>query len=294
VAFDAAAAASVFTGLPETANMMLFGAAVQAGLVPVGIEAIEQAIRLNGIAIDANLAAFAWGRHAAHDPLAFAALLVDVPALSARLAARVRDLGAPNLDDVLIMLAGDLVAYQDDAYADRFLDLIERTVTLHDDELTETVARSYHHLLAYKDEYEVARLMLSPDGLAAATALTNTSRVQWRLHPPILRALGLKNKLKVGSRWRPAIRTLAKGKRLRGGPFDPFGRTHLRRLERELPVEFEEVIATTLEQLDQGQATIEQARSVASLPMAIRGYEDLKLRRIAEYRKLLAVGLNQT
>ncbi len=303
VAFDAQSAATVLTGSPEAANVMLLGAAVQAGLVPVPVDALEEAIRLNGVAVDENLAAFAWGRYAAHKPTAFEQLVeqhsqprgaVDAPELPPALAKRVAALDTEDSRDILTMLAGDLVAYQNAAYTERFLDLVELASGLGNAQLTETVARSFHHLLAYKDEYEVARLMLAPDGLTAARAITNAPhdkgvpRVAWHLHPPMLSALGLKRKLKVSSRWSPGIKVLASAKRLRGKRLDPFGRTELRRLERELPVEFEQALTTTIDAVQKGRLTAERALVVAGLPDQVRGYESLKLRNIATYRRRLA------
>lgn len=149
--------------------------------------------------------------------------------------------------------------------------------------LTEAVARSLHKLLAYKDEYEVARLLLLPEGADAARSVGGSdASVSWHLHPPMLKALGMSSKLRIGSWARPAFAALRSGKRLRGTRFDPFGRTEMRRTEAALPGEFMAMMdrayaALTVDNLD-------QVIRIAAMPDSIRGYEDLKLRRIAEYR----------
>jgi indolepyruvate ferredoxin oxidoreductase len=191
------------------------------------------------------------------------------------------------------MLTADLVAYQDTAYAAGFLDTVERVASVEaavadgSSRLTETVARMLHKLLAYKDEYEVARLMLSPEATAAAEAVGGPgAKAAWRLHPPLLRRLGLEHKLEIPTWTAPGFRTLQRGKRLRGTPLDPFGRTPLRRLERELPVEYRSVVERLLRHLQPGN--LDEAVAIAGLPDQVRGYEDIKLRRIDQYREELS------
>ncbi|MGI9605003.1 MAG: indolepyruvate ferredoxin oxidoreductase family protein [Acidimicrobiales bacterium] len=299
VAFDAEEASVALVGTAATANIMLLGAAVQIGAIPIPVEAIRDAIELNGVAVDTNLAAFDWGRHAADAPEDFAHLVADqsrstvsvaVDSPPTAIMSRIEKLtDAQATRSLISMLAGDLVAYQDEAYASRFLELLERLPS--DTALIETVARSQHHLLAYKDEYEVARLMLSDDGLAEARTVGKNA--VWKLHPPMLRALGMKKKLSFGQRTVPAFRTLARAKRFRGSALDPFGRTSLRRTERALPTEFEELVAEIVQRRDAGDLSLEDALRIAALPLDIRGYEHLKERRIGEYRAAVAAAMGE-
>lgn len=302
LAVDASAYAVALTGLQATANLLLVGAAVQRGAIPVAPERIRQAIELNGVAVEANLAAFEWGRRWADHPAAVDAAVrrrsvatteIHTPPLDPSLARQVEQNARTNEGiELLRMLTADLVAYQDQAYARRFHDLIARVhsteARMSDaDDLTLAVGRAYHKLLAYKDEYEVARLMLAQDGLAAARAVGGEqAKVTWHLHPPTLRAAGIKRKTRFGPWARPAFAALARGKRLRGTSLDPFGRTAVRTLERQLPVEYADAIDQLL--LHLAPANIGDAVDIAGLPDQVRGYEHLKLRRANVYRRELA------
>ena len=303
VAIDAERAAEILVGSKAAANILLLGVAVQFGALPIPVDAVEQAIGLNGVAVDRNLAAFAWGRRwVAHRSVVEAELArrsgsglrVDTAPLPARLASRIAGF---DLDDQLRarigMLAADLVGYQNEAYAERFLKLVEHAVVTHDADFTDTVARMFHKLLAYKDEYEVARLMRSPDGLAPALAMTggSTSPIAWQLHPPTMRALGIGRKLRFRQRSAPLFAALSRGKRLRGTPLDPFGRSELRRLERALADEYEAAVERVIAASAGDRITIARATEIAGLPDQVRGYEDLKVRRAAEYRSQLQAAL---
>ncbi len=307
---DATSLATTLTGSAAQANVLLLGVAVQTGHVPVSIESIERAIELNGVAVEANQAAFDWGRRWAHDASAVEALVgrtrptppervMTVPDLPRRLAEQVAALRcSESLREVITMLAADLVGYQDARYAERFIDAVAMTarhelrVGVSPALLTETTARSLHKLMAYKDEYEVARLLLLPEGeLAAKSVVGDEARVSWHLHPPMLKALGMDSKLELGSWSKPAFVALRTGKRLRGTRFDLFGRTEMRRMEAALPGEFLAAMQTvhdglTLDNLD-------LAVEIAGLPDGIRGYEDLKLRRVAEFREQLVDALDR-
>ena len=303
---DAARLSAALTGDAAQANVLLLGVAVQAGHVPVSVASIESAIELNGVAVEANLAAFDWGRRWAHDPSVVESLvparsdastIVTVPDLPRRLADRVATITTDAaLDDLLSMLTADLVGYQNEAYANRFLDAVadaadrEHRAAPGSSRLTETVARSLHKLMAYKDEYEVARLMLLPEGEQAAQAVGGPdAAVTWRLHPPMLKALGMESKLSIGTWAKPAFAALRRGKRLRGTRLDPFGRSEMRRLEAALPEEYLATMATVYESLTADR--FDRAVHIAGLPDVIRGYEDLKLRRIAEYRAAVETAL---
>lgn len=305
LALDASRYALALTGVQATANVFLVGAAVQQGAVPVPPERVRQAIELNGVAVEANLSAFEWGRRWVANPSAVNAAVerqststneVATTPLDAALSRRVgRIARSPEGTGVLEMLTADLVAYQDRAYADRFLDLVERAACaearVNDGELLRlAVARGYHKLLAYKDEYEVARLMLCDDGLAAARAIGGDhAKVLWHLHPPTLRAAGLKRKTKFGPWARPMFGALARAKRLRGTPVDPFGRAAIRVLERQLPVEYANAMEQVCHHLT--EANLATAVELAGLPDRVRGYEDLKARRAAAFRHELSEGL---
>jgi indolepyruvate ferredoxin oxidoreductase len=300
---DAAAITEALFGNAVTANLFVVGMAVQAGALPIRAESIEWAIELNGVAVDANQAAFRRGRAqisepemlagaaAGADPLAESPPTRENPALQAGRIARV----AGNNDELgatLERLVGDLTSYQSRAFADDFLATIETVaaresaVVPGSSRLTDAVARSLHKLLAYKDEYEVARLMLDAGGMAAARALAvGELQFSWQLHPPALRALGLKRKIAVGSWAAPAVRALAAGKRLRGTVLDPFGRSRLRQLERALPAEYRAVVERLLIGLKPDR--LDDAVAIAKLPLEIRGFEDLKLARANQYKQHL-------
>ncbi|HEX6255216.1 MAG TPA: indolepyruvate ferredoxin oxidoreductase family protein [Euzebyales bacterium] len=307
-ALDAATLADSLTGAAAAANILLLGVAVQQGVVPVPPAAVERAIELNGVAVEANKAAFEWGRRWVADPRAVERIAgsradgapqVRTVALPRRLRARVIGLGLDDAaTEAVSMLAADLVGYQNAVYAARFLDLVEvarnseRRVGLDDQRFSVAVARGHHKLLAYKDEYEVARLMLSDDGLAEAQRVAGRpdAAISWHLHPPMLKALGVDRKLRFDGRTAPLFAALGAGKRLRGTRFDPFGRTRMRRLERALPVEYADAIMRVARVLTTGN--VESAIAIAELPDMVRGFEELKLRRAAAYRQQLAAAVD--
>jgi indolepyruvate ferredoxin oxidoreductase len=275
--------------------------AFQSGEIPVSIEAFEQAIELNGVAVEANVAAFGWGRRWFADQEKVESLVtgsglgeleVSVEPLSSSLAVRVDQFGLDqDLLALVTMLASDLVAYQDEAYAGRFITLVALAVGTGNPNLVEAVARNGHKLMAYKDEYEVARLMLAEDGLSALAAVPGVGakpQFSWQLHPPMLRALGMDRKLSFGSRSRPLFKALAKGKKLRGTSKDPFGRAELRKIERAMIGEYESAISGVCVALQAGSIDPASAIEIAGLPDQVRGYEDLKLQRATDYRAELA------
>ena len=143
--------------------------------------------------------------------------------------------------------------------------------------LSESVARGLHKLLAYKDEYEVARLHL--DWLATLPA---GSRTAIHLHPPLLRALGMRRKVALGRWFVPVLRLLARGRRLRGTRLDPFGHTRVRRVERALPGEYMALVDAALARLEPD--TLALALEAAALPELVRGYEEIKLAGVERFR----------
>ncbi len=277
---DAAAVATGLFGDATTANVFLLGVAVQQGAIAVDPAHIERAIELNGVAVDRNVAAFRWGRRWAHDPT------------GVEQAAGMETVAPETTDEKIARLADDLVGYQNALYAQRFLRLVdlarqaEQAVDPTSSAFTEAVAYSAHKLMAYKDEYEVARLLLAPEAEAAYAAVGGPdTKVTWRLHPPMLRALGLDHKIEMGPRTRPLMQALQRGKRLRGTPLDPFRWAKVRRIERAMIPEYEKAVRTLVGGLS--AANLDEAVAIALLPDQVRGYEDIKLRRAEAYRQEL-------
>jgi indolepyruvate ferredoxin oxidoreductase len=275
---DAAALAVEHLGDEQYANMIMVGAAYQCGALPLAATSIERAIQLNAVAVAANLAAFRHGRHAvAGQP---------GPPAPAHLPAAGEETG--DLEALIRGRAEDLAAYQDESYATRYTEMMGRVREAEagispDLEFTAAVARNLYKLMAYKDEYEVARLSLDPQLTAGITAqFGQGARYAYRLHPPVLRSLGMTSKISLGPWFRPGFRLLAAGRRLRGTPFDPFGRTQVRRTERSLVSEYRAVIAQLLSGLTTANHAL--AVEIAGLPDLVRGYEEIKLRNVAAYR----------
>jgi indolepyruvate ferredoxin oxidoreductase len=293
---DASAISHSLFGDAAPANVLLLGVAVQAGAIPVDPASVERAIGLNGVAVDRNRAAFRAGRRWAMDPSAFdsaddpdgrmSSTTMDVPELPADLRTRVEVLdGRTGLGPLIGLLAADLVGYQDARCASGYLDLVEAASTAEQGasagsvRLTEAVARGLHKLTAYKDEYEVARLLIGPEGRSAAASIGGPgAAVTWRLHPPFLRALGMTKKLAIPATiGRPAMWLLSKGRRLRGTALDPFGRAEVRRLERTLVAEYRSAISQVLDGLT--ASGLDDAVATAALAMDVRGYEEIKMAR---------------
>ena len=282
---DAAGITAELLGSSASANIFLVGFAYQHGAIPIAANAIEEAIRLNGVAVDANLTAFAAGRAEAVSPGTAVAAPTEpevvVPDISNALASRAEAFG-PQVR----LRAADLVGYQDEAYASRFLDLVERASARNDAAFTEAVATSYHQLLAYKDEYEVARLLTGPEAQSTAESIGGPGAVvHWKLHPPMLKSLGLHRKISIRADIGSLLmKVLAWGKRWRGTWLDIFGYAEVRRVERALIKEFEQAMEVVLRRLEAGEIDAGEAMRVVSLPQAVRGYEDRKLQRAAVCR----------
>jgi indolepyruvate ferredoxin oxidoreductase len=278
-AIDALSLAVDLLGDEQYANVMLLGAAYQLGAVPLAASTIEMAIQLNGTAVDANIAAFRHGRSVVASPV-----VDDAPA-------------DQSLDVLVSGRAADLVAYQSAAYARRYTGTVERVRSqeeslLGSEQLTEAVARYLYKLMAYKDEYEVARLSLAPelkDSIAAQFGAG--ARYSYRLHPPVLRAMGLKHKISLGPWFRPAFHGLAGMRRLRGTALDPFGRAEVRRIERALISEYEQLVDEVLSGLTAHNLGV--AVELLSLPDLVRGYEQIKLDNVAAYHVRKAELLEQ-
>jgi indolepyruvate ferredoxin oxidoreductase len=294
--FDAQALAERLFDDHMPANAILLGAAWQKGVVPVSRAAIRRAFELNGAAVAVNLAAFEWGRAAVCAPdVVEAATRVQEPVVDVSPAARalVASVGAPagsELERLLEVRVEELIAYQDRAYAADYAAFVARVLAAEpagSTRMTEAVARGLHKLLAYKDEYEVARLHLDPAERARIAAeFGEDAKVRYKLHPPLLRALGMEEKIAVApAAMDPAFRALRRMKRLRGTRLDPFGRTEIRRVERALPGEYRALVGRGLAALAADPAVYETVVELCELPDVVRGYEEVKLRGVAVFRR---------
>lgn len=286
---DARALAVGLFGDDQYANLLMVGVGFQLGALPLPATAVEEAIRLNGVAVDRNLQAFRYGRMWVLDPVR-----VTRAASGGLDMADLRDGPAgPGLRPLVTHRAEELVAYQDRTYAEEFrravenVRLAEERIVPGTTKLAETVARHLFKLMAYKDEYEVARLALDPRvERELRTQFGPGARAQWNLHPPVLRAMGMDRKLRLGPWFRPAFSTLYRLRRLRGTRLDPFGRAHVRVVERELVTEYLALLDDLTGHLTpDNHAT---AVELAALPDLVRGYEEVKLGNVEIYRARMA------
>jgi indolepyruvate ferredoxin oxidoreductase len=298
---DATAAAMAFTGNAIAANMFMLGYAWQFGGVPLSREALKRAIELNGEAVPMNLQAFELGRRAAHDPAALVAALSEAKAPTQ--ARHISD----SLDEIVARRVDYLTGYQNAAYAARYRDLVakvqarEAAVLPGQQALAETVARYLFKLMAYKDEYEVARLYA--DGsfqkqVAATFEPTDAAgkpiRYEFNLAPPLLARkdpnTGLPRKMTFGPWMMGAFGLLAKLKGLRGTALDVFGYSLERRTERKLIADYEALLAEILASLSPENHAL--CVALAAIPEKIRGFGHVKERHLvaakAEEAGLLA------
>jgi indolepyruvate ferredoxin oxidoreductase len=285
---DATDIATALMGDSIATNMFMLGFAWQKGLIPLPAEAIDRAIELNGVAVEANREAFLWGRRAAVDRAAVERIAMPADAIpDDRRFAR-------TLDEIVARRVEDLTAYQDAAYAKRYETLVrqvqavEAARTPGRSELTEAVARYYYKLLAYKDEYEVARLF--SDGRFRRQlndAFEGDYRLEFHLAPPLLAPrdpeTGRLQKVSYGPWMLRAFGLLAKLKSLRGTRFDIFGRTPERKRERALIGEYEKTVAELLAGLDADNHAL--AVEIASIPEHIRGYGHIKDAHLEEAKR---------
>ena len=289
---DTAKLAIGLLGNAVSSNVVLLGIAFQNGLLPMSAAAVERAIELNGVAVDANKEAFGWGRRWVLDPAA-----VERAAFGALSAppdtSGLEDLGSDELVELVASRRDDLRAYQDDKYADRYVAVIRKCAASEraahsDGAFSLTVARQLFRVMAYKDEYEVARLLVGGKERAEQALGGPVESSTWHLHPPTLRAMGMGSKLNLGPWSRPGMAALAKMKRLRGTPMDVFGRAPMRRTERALVGEYTELVQSLLPTL---RVDAERAARIAGLFDRVRGFESVKERNLAEYRTELAAAL---
>jgi indolepyruvate ferredoxin oxidoreductase len=271
--------------------MMIVGYAYQQGLMPVSEEAIHRAIELNGVAVEFNKQAFLWGRRAAYDMESVEKLLGGAPQKSVPF----------GLDSFIQRRIADLTAYQNTAYADRFVKRVNRIVACEKNQmpgetrLSEAVAKGLYKLMAYKDEYEVARLYT--DG-AFGEAIRNTfedgGTIKLHLAPPLIAEkdpnTGHLKKRMYGPWMLKAFAVLKNFKGLRGTAFDPFGYTEERKMERAVISEYEELLSEIESSLNADNYDL--AVQLAALPMKMRGFGHVKDANVkkakAEWQNLLA------
>ena len=303
---DAVAMAEALFDDAMAANLILLGAAYQAGALAVSADSIEKAIALNGVGVAMNTQAFRAGRQAALDrEWAMAQRPARIgstdaaPQLSSEARALLDESGAEGeLRRLLEYRIPELIAYQNLAYARDYTTFVkqvrgaEKSVAPDRSELSEAVARYLFKLMAYKDEYEVARLQLaSTIADSAASRHPKGFDLKYHLHPPLLRAMGFNRKLEFGRWFESAFRLLYRMRPIRGTALDIFGYARVRREERALIAEYR----ATIQRLIGGLAAdnYDRAVEVAALPDMIRGYEDIKLRNIDRYRTELNRLMNQ-
>ncbi|MFN3674223.1 MAG: DUF6537 domain-containing protein, partial [Bosea sp. (in: a-proteobacteria)] len=298
---DATAAAIAFLGNAIAANMFMLGYAWQFGAVPLARASLLRAIELNGEAVPMNLQAFELGRRAAHDPAALLAALAEAKAPT-----QARHI-SQTLDEIIARRVSFLAAYQNAAYAERYRHLVARVqqqeaaILPGATQLGEAVARYLFKLMAYKDEYEVARLYA--DGafqkqVAATFEPTSASgeklRYEFHLAPPLLAKrdpdTGVPRKISFGPWMMSAFGLLAKLKGLRGTVFDIFGYSEERKTERRLIGDYEELVEEMLAKLAPDNHAL--CVALAAIPEKIRGFGHVKERHLqaalAEQADLLA------
>ena len=274
----AAELATALMGDSIATNMFMLGCAWQKGWVPLGREAIERAIELNGVAVAFNQQSFTWGRRAAVDMervrrIAIPAEVIPIEQHLSR-----------NLDELLERRVQFLAGYQDVAYAEKYRNLVNKVTAIEKEKagstkLAEAVARYYAKLLAYKDEYEVARLYTDGAFRKKIEAMFEGDyKLVFHLAPPLLAKpdprTGEPGKMRFGGWTMGLFKILSHLKTLRGTAFDIFGRTAERRMERALIVEYEQTVKTLMAGLTRDNHAL--AVEIASLPESIRGYGHIK------------------
>ncbi|MGB3436708.1 indolepyruvate ferredoxin oxidoreductase family protein [Achromobacter sp.] len=313
---DAAALAVGLLGDAIYSNPLMMGYAYQKGWLPLSQEALLRAMELNGQQVPKNLAAFAWGRRAAHDLVAVKRLIANGGAPSQpegiielkrpRVASPVLELKKPagELERLVAVRRAFLTEYQNEAYARQYTELVDK-VARAEREATGTnrlalaVARYYFKLMAYKDEYEVARLYSDGEFLKRVQAqFEGDWKLRFHLAPPLFARRdkdGHLIKRSYGPGMLRVFRALARMRGLRGTKLDLFGYTAERRAERELIREYRETLAAILSKLNRGN--LERAVALASLPEEIRGYGHVKeaaMERVALRRQELLKGFSAT
>ncbi|MEZ0153585.1 MAG: indolepyruvate ferredoxin oxidoreductase family protein [Candidatus Reddybacter sp.] len=283
--FDASVLGTALLGDAMASNLILLGFAWQKGLLPIGKDALEEAIRLNGVAVEANLQAFLWGRRLAEQP----GKVKDLAGLDTLTAAE-QNAEAETLDDIVSYRATELRKYQNRAYARRYQALVDKVKAVEQKlgaaelALTKSVARNYHKLLAYKDEYEVARLYTDGEFTESLKQQFNGDyKLTFHLAPPLISKCdpetGHLIKREFGPWLLPALRVLAKLKFLRATTLDVFGRSEERKRERSLIGDYEQQVDQLLSALSVPNSSPEAlaiAIEIAGLPYFMRGFGHVK------------------
>jgi indolepyruvate ferredoxin oxidoreductase len=289
---DATRVATALMGDSIASNLFMVGYAWQLGLIPLTLESIEKAIELNGVAVKANKTAMLWGRRYAVDPAKVETVVesADNADTQAQLAHRKL---SETFEELVQRRVAFLTDYQDAAYAARFKALVDKAVHAEKDRtpgrtgFAEAVARSAFKLMAYKDEYEVARLYTDGRFQAALKDQFEGGAIKITFHmaPPLLAKTDDKGHLKkttFGPWMMGAFRTLAKLKGLRGGPLDIFGRTAERKLQRRLIVEFEQRVDELVRGLTHDSHSV--AVEIAEVPQKMRGFGHILERNVTEQK----------
>jgi indolepyruvate ferredoxin oxidoreductase len=276
---DAGQMATALLGDSIATNMFMLGYAFQKGHVPLTEASIMKAIELNGVSIPFNKAAFNWGRTAAHDLAQVAKLTLPAKVIEFK-----RNQG---VDEIIVRRVELLTAYQDAAYAARYKAFVDRVRAEEaklgkGTRLTEAVARYFYKLMAYKDEYEVARLYTDPAFMAKIGAMFEGDiKLKFHLAPPLLAKHdkdGHLVKKEYGPWMMKAFGALARFKGLRGTALDVFGYTAERRTERALIEQYRETVEALLPKLSADN--LAQAVAIASIPEDIRGFGHVKERNL--------------
>ncbi|MBA4257307.1 MAG: indolepyruvate ferredoxin oxidoreductase, partial [Polaromonas sp.] len=281
VSLEASRLAVALMGDAVATNVFLLGYAWQKGWIPLHETSLLQAIELNGAAVKMNRSAFAWGRQAAVD-LAVAHRAAGLPTGESVMLMPAK---SPPLAELLADRTQRLTDYQNATYAQRYVAFVRRVaeaeqLRLGGERLTREVAISLYKLMAYKDEYEVARLHMQSDFLAGLNRrFEGDFKVSYYLAPPLFTkrdAQGHPIKQRYGAWIQPAFRLLARLRVLRGTAFDPFGWTQERREERQAVRDYESTIESLLTGLT--PAKLKDALEIARLPQQVRGYGHVRAR----------------
>ncbi|MDB5806304.1 MAG: indolepyruvate ferredoxin oxidoreductase [Betaproteobacteria bacterium] len=283
---DATRIATALMGDSIATNLFMLGYAWQRGLIPLSEAAILRAIELNGVAVASNQQSFLWGRRAAHDLEKVTRIATPTQAIS------ITHLLPPSLDKVIERRVAYLTDYQDAAYGERYRALVQRVRDAESSlalasssgsnvshKLAEAVAKNYFTLLAYKDEYEVARLYTDGNFLnKVASQFEGDYKLKFHLAPPVMNppdpVTGKAKKSQFGAWMMPAFRVLKRFKFLRGTMLDPFGMTAERKAERALIAGYEQTIEELLTGLTAKSLAL--ATDIAALPATIRGFGHVK------------------
>ena len=274
------------------ANVILLGAAWQLGLIPVSLASLSQAFKLNAVGVAQNQEAFTWGRISVVRPEITNNILdpkieTAKPSKSALKLVKASNLLDGKTGELLATLSDELCRYQNRRYVKTFLDETSQVAILSKEKLTDPelmiqeFAKNLFKLMAYKDEYEVARLHL-----VWKNTMADSTKYSMLLHPPMLRALGLKRKIQLKKSADPSMKLLARMKFLRGGLLDIFGHTKLRRWEAAAGSIYAKSIKQALSSA--GDEQVEQILRLVNMPDMVRGYEGIKLGNINKYESMLS------